>query len=501
MPAFSIVPDVKKTQCLIVPVFEEKGLSAHAKTLDAVFDGVLSRVYEAKDFEGKKLQMSFGYTAQKDLRRVLLIGLGKQKDFSMRVWKEAVGAGIIAAQGKKAARTALVVPAQVVKSFGPKLAGQETVTAAEIAQYAFDEYKKKEDRVTRIDEVLLVSDAPAGDMRQMQKGIDEGRIIAECVNASRDLGNTPPGIMTPTLLAKRAQELAKGVANLKATVFTKTEIQKHKMGCLLGVSQGSVEEPRFIILEYRGAGKNQKPTVLVGKGITFDSGGLSLKPENYMKDMKFDMLGGAAVIGATLAAAKLKLKKNVVALVPACENMPSGSSYRPDDILIAMNGRSVHIGNTDAEGRVILADALCYAAKYQPKEVIDFATLTGACMVALGLERSGLFTEDETLAARIDGSAQKVGEQLWRLPLGDEYRESMKSDVADITNMGKDRYGGASQGAVFLEFFTKDTKTGEALYPWAHVDMASAIYGGTGKPWIRPGANGFGVQGMVEYLR
>jgi len=303
--------------------------------------------------------------------------------------------------------------------------------------------------------------------------------------------------MTPTLLAKEALKLSKENPKIKVKILSRPEMKKLNMGCLLGVSQGSVEEPKFIILEYYGAGKTKQPTVLAGKGITFDSGGLGIKPGNYMTDMKFDMLGAATVFGIIKAAAGLKLKKNIVGLVPSCENMPSGSSYRPDDILTAHNGKSVEIIHTDAEGRLILADALSYAVKYKPKEVIDFATLTGACMVALGSERSGVFGTSEKIINRLENKAKEVGEQLWHLPLGEEYSEAMKSEVADIKNLGgvnsQPGHGGASTAAAFLQFFTD--------YPWAHIDLSCSHYSGKGKPWIRGGANGFGVQTIIEYLK
>jgi leucyl aminopeptidase len=219
-----------------------------------------------------------------------------------------------------------------------------------------------------------------------------------------------------------------------------------------------------------------------------------------MRDMKFDMLGAATVLGVVKAAASLQLKKNIVGLLPACENMPGKEAYRPDDILTAMNGKTVLVENTDAEGRLILADALCYAARYNPKEVIDFATLTGACMVAIGTERSGLFSQNEKIVEKLQASSETVGEQLWRLPLGEEYSEAMKCEVADIKNIGGSRYGGASTAAAFLEFFTHDAKSGKPNYPWAHIDLSSCYLGSKGKPFMRGGATGFGVETMVEYL-
>jgi len=348
--------------------------------------------------------------------------------------------------------------------------------------------------------------------KQVQNGIKEGQVVAGAVNMARHLGNINPSIMTPTLLAKEASALGNGKSGIVVHVLGKSDIKKLGMGCLLGVASGSLEEPKFIILEYNGIPrhardkqkKSEKPTVLVGKGITFDSGGLSLKPGNYMNDMKFDMLGAATVLGTIQAAAGLQLKKHIVGLIPTCENMPSGSSYRPDDILVAMNGKSVLVENTDAEGRLILADALSYATmKYTPKEVIDFATLTGACLVAIGNERSGLFGTSDTLIKKLIASAETVGEQLWYLPIGEEFTEAMMCEVADIKNIGgvgNPRNGGASTAAAFLQFFTQN-ETGETPYPWAHIDLSCSYYGGTGKAYIRGGANGFGVETMVAYLQ
>ncbi len=340
--------------------------------------------------------------------------------------------------------------------------------------------------------------------KNLQTGIEEGFIIAGGVNFARHLGNIPPTIMTPTYLANEALQLAKANKNIKTKVLSEAEIEKLGMGCLLAVGRGSKHETKFIIVEYWGTDKDKKPSVLVGKGITFDSGGLSLKPGDYMIDMKFDMLGAASVLGAIKVLTDLKVKKNIVVLIPSAENMPGGDSYRPDDILTAMNGATVEIKNTDAEGRLILADGLCYATKYEPKEVIDLATLTGACMSALGLEKSGIFTPEDKIVEKMIDLGEAIGENLWRLPLGEEYSEAMKSEVADIKNtggVGGERYGTASTAAAFLQFFTQDKETGEKNYPWAHIDLASAIYGSKGKAHIRAGANGFGVQVLVEYLR
>ncbi len=502
MITHSTQEETQKRDCLVVPMWEDKPFEKYVKSIDKRYGGILSEVVESKDFEGKKLQTSWVYTQDKKLPRLLLIGLGKQNNLSVRSWKQVAGVATIAAQGKKLTKISLLLPAAVIKKFGGKKLGKETTIAVDIANYAFDEYKSDKDaKIKSMSSVKLIADVTGAVSTAILKGIEEGKVVAECVNDVRKLGNTPPTKMTPRFLASSTTKLMKQHSKVKVKVLGEGEIRKLGMGCLLGVSSGSQHEPQFIILEYHGAAKSQKPTVLVGKGITFDSGGLSLKPGNYMNDMKFDMLGAATVIGSVKAAAALKLKKNVVALIPTCENMPDGESYRPDDILRCMNGKTVLVENTDAEGRLILADALAYAAEFDPKEVINFATLTGACMGALGNERSGLFSNDEKIVSKLSKSSEGVGEQLWRLPLGEEFSKAMNCEVADIKNIGgvgHPRYGGASTAAAFLQFFTRD-ENGEG-YPWAHIDLSCSYYGGKGKPWIRWGANGFGVQTMVEYL-
>jgi len=497
MTKFNIAKKLDGAQCVVIPVWEEKSFDNSVKQLDKDLGGLLSNMASAKDFESKKMQMSFSLTNDKKVPAVLLVGLGKQKDFGVRDWKKILGAVVIALQGKKLNKFSVLSVDAVAKKLGVKTFGMESVVAVETAGYAYDEHKsEKESRVKPITQVDFAGDLSASEKNNLQKGVEEGVVLGESVNYARHLGNIPPSIMTPSLLAQEAQKLGKENSKLKVKVLSLPEIKKLKMGCLLGVSQGSVEEPKFIIVEYFGSTSRQQPTVLAGKGITFDSGGLGIKPGNYMNDMKFDMLGAATVLGIMRAAVKLGLKKNLVGLIPSCENMPSGSSYRPDDILTAHNGKTVEIMHTDAEGRLILADALSYAVKYKPKEVIDFATLTGACMVALGNERSGVFSNKDGFADKLKSSSDKVGEQLWHLPVGEEYSEAIKSEVADVKNLGGvggPGYGGASTAAAFLEFFTD--------YPWAHIDLSCSHYGGKGKAWIRGGANGFGVQTVIDYLR
>lgn len=314
--------------------------------------------------------------------------------------------------------------------------------------------------------------------KDFERGIREGRIIGEEVNKTRDLANTPGGDMTPSKLAEAAKTAAHGLP-IEVTVLDEKEMEELGMGAILGVGRGSEDKPRFIVMEYRGGAEGEAPIVFVGKGVTFDSGGLNLKPSDGIYEMHMDMSGGAATIHAIVLAARLKLKKNIITLVPAVENMPSGSSYHPGDLLRSMSGKTIEILNTDAEGRVILADALHYAKRYKPALVVDIATLTGAAMVALGTKASAIFTREEDIAADLRELAEESGDYVWQLPLWDEYEADIKGTFGDWANTGKGRNGGAITGAMFLYQFVKDEK-GEAAYPWVHIDIAPRMTAGEG---------------------
>jgi leucyl aminopeptidase len=301
----------------------------------------------------------------------------------------------------------------------------------------------------------------------VKMGIAQGKIVGEEVNRSRHIATMPGGDMTPEILARHARASVRGLP-VKVTVLNEREMTKQKMGGVLGVGQGSSAPSRFIILEYFGTKKSEQPIVLVGKGVTFDTGGINLKPSDYILGMNMDMSGGAAVIHALAAAARLKLKKNIVVLVPAVENMMSGASYRPGDILQSMSGKTIEVLNTDAEGRIILADALHYAKRYRPSLVIDVATLTGAAMGALGERASALFTADEKLEMKLRHLGEESGDHVWPLPLWDEYDEEIKGTFGDVANLGRTRYGGAITAAVFLKQFV------DQAYPWVHLDIAHA---------------------------
>ena len=318
-----------------------------------------------------------------------------------------------------------------------------------------------------------------------RKRVCEGLIIAKWVNRTSSLANTPGGLMTNAILAKHAIAYAKEVS-VPMKVFGKKDLAQMGAGAILGVAQGSVEEPKLIVAEYRGGKKNEKPIVLVGKGVTFDTGGINLKPSDHILGMNMDMSGGAAVLCSLFCAAELGMERNVTAVVPAVENMPSGSSYRPGDVLRGMSGKTIEILNTDAEGRVILSDALTYAKKFNPSLVVDVATLTGAAHVALGAHASAIFTSDDTIAERALCIAEESGDYVWRLPLWEEYEEEIKGTFGDVTNTNNknSRYGGASHAAAFLWQFVKD-----AGYPWLHIDIAPRTESAEGE-FLAKGAAG-----------
>ncbi len=479
---------------LVVPLFSDQKLPKEYQSMSTATDGALQKMIDTGDFEAKSNTTHLIYPHSSDCgyERVLLLGLGKKKEFTLDRLRRAVGTGIIAAQRKKVSSVGFVFPGAVLSKWSNAEFGEYTARGVHTAAYSFDTYKtSKESKTTMIAQVTLC-DVPGNKRAGVQKGLAVGSHIGESITLVRELGNMPPHEMTPTYLAKRAQKLANEFGRLNCTVLDRAQMKKEKMGALLGVSWGSAEPPKFIILEYKNAPKSKGTTVLVGKGITFDSGGISIKPSAQMDEMKYDMLGGGTVIGTVRAIAALKLKVNVIGLIPATENLSGQAAYRPGDILRAANGKTIEVLNTDAEGRLILADALSYAGRYKPKYCIDLATLTGACVVALGHERAAVFSEEKKLLKVLQGASAKTGDAIWHMPLGPEFSALIKSKIADVKNIGG-RYGGANTAAAFLQEFTD--------YPWAHLDIAGTGWNMKPKPWIRAGATGHGVHLLVEALR
>jgi leucyl aminopeptidase len=357
--------------------------------------------------------------------------------------------------------------------------------------YAFQQYKSKRDDGGNVDEVALLF-PKKGKPGIREKIVKDTQALCEAVVFARDLVSQPGNVATPSFLAEKSMEMAAryGIA---CRVLEREEIEQNGMGALLSVAKGSRQPPRFVILEYLPAGPEMRPTVLVGKGITFDSGGISLKPREGMEKMKDDMAGGAAVIGTLMAAAALGLPVNLVGLVPAAENLPGGEAFKPGDVVKSMSGQTIEIVNTDAEGRMILCDALHFALRYKPSALIDLATLTGACVVALGSIATGLLGNDEGLKRAIRNAADKCGERVWELPLWDDYGELMKSDIADMKNAGGPEAGTIS-AAWFLKSFVGKSK-------WVHLDIAGTAWMDKDRPYMPKGASGVGVRLMIEYLK
>lgn len=428
-------------------------------------------------------------------RKVIVVGLGKRSE--MVYWKIGLATRIVAQAARKEKITSFAFGARNTGSVEQNRRVHEMfATNAAMANFEFVKYKTPPPGgFIFLKEIEAVWEKPNKDIAE---GLRQGLIIGEETNACRELSNMPGGDMTPAILAAHAVRVARK-AGIRATVFDERKIKSLKMGGVLGVGQGSDAPPKFIILEYMKGSKNERPTVLAGKGVTFDTGGLNLKPSNSIYEMHMDMSGGAAVIHTIVAAARLKLKRNIVALIPAVENMPSGSSYRPGDVLRTMFGKTIEVLNTDAEGRVILADALEYAKRYKPALVVDVATLTGAAIVALGLRYSGLFATDKKLEDTFRSIGQDVGDPVWPLPFSADYEDDIRGTFGDWANSEKSGKagGGASTAATFLWQFTKTGN--EQAYPWVHLDIAPRM---TSIPsdMLAQGAAGAPVRLLVRLL-
>ncbi|HEX4235302.1 MAG TPA: leucyl aminopeptidase [Caldimonas sp.] len=402
-------------------------------------------------------------------RRVAVVVAG---DATPKAYKAAVASGLGALKSSGAKTVGIAAPAGVGAAHA-----EAAVVAAVDAAYLYTHTKPSATPAWTPSSVTLY--CQRGEQKAVQQGLRRGEAIAGGITMAREFGNRPGNVCTPTWLGQQAKKLGKQL-DLDVEVLDKKEIEKLGMGAFLAVAQGSAEPPRFIVARYDGAAKSQAPVVLVGKGITFDTGGISLKPGAEMDEMKFDMCGAASVLGTLAAVASLKARVNVVVLVPTCDNMPSGRAVKPGDVVTSMSGQTVEILNTDAEGRLILCDALTYAERFKPAVVVDVATLTGACVIALGHHNSGLFCADDAVAARMLSASQSALDPCWRMPLDEEYDESLKSNFADMANIGG-RPGGAITAAMFLRRYT-------GKYPWAHLDIAGTAWksgthkGATGRP-------------------
>ncbi len=461
------------------------------KDVDGKLGGRISAIIKKKSFVPKKLAVRRVDTLGKlPADSILLVGLGSKDDFSGEVMRRASAKAALAARESGAESLALSISGLASKKNPADELAQCAAEGILLSLYKFDEYKKKpEENGGDLRSVIF---ACGGDKVDVEGGVDTAEKLCKGVALARNLGNQPANTATPTYIANTALKECRKVG-VKCRILEKKDVERLGMGSFLAVAKGSAEPPKFIVMEYFNGAKREKPIVLVGKGLTFDTGGISIKPSANMEDMKFDMSGGGAVIGAMTAAASLKLRKNLVGLVPCTENMPGGRATKPGDVARSITGLTVEIINTDAEGRLILADALGYAQRYKPRAVVDLATLTGACMVALGVHASGLMGNDQKLVDAVLEAGEKTGERCWQLPLWEDYDDQIKSQVADVKNVG-DRYGGAITAAAFLKKFTD--------YPWAHIDIAGTAYGAKPRtPYMTSGSAGIGVRLLIRFIR
>ena len=477
------------TPCLIVGLFEGGKLPAASHALDQASHGYLSKLAKSGAIEGRAGQTLLLFDVPKlPAERLLLVGLGAEGDLSLRGYRKAMQKAVRALNEAGVKEAVSTLTLLTIKGADPFWLARHAVEAAEEVSYRFDQCKgtgKDKNKATLQKLALLTSGREQG--KQAEEGLRVGAAIAGGVSLARSLGNLPPNICTPSYLADEARKLAKG-SKLKVTVLEQAQMKKLGMGALLAVARGSRQPPKLIVMEYHGGPKGQKPRVFVGKGITFDTGGISIKPAAAMDEMKFDMCGAASVFGTLKAVMALGLKMNVVGVVPTCENMPGGDASRPGDIVTTMSGQTVEILNTDAEGRLILCDALTYAERFKPETIVDMATLTGACVIALGNVVSGLLGNNDRLVQSLKQAGEKADDRAWQLPLYDEYQEGLKSNFADFANIAG-REGGTITAACFLARFTKNMQ-------WAHLDIAGTAWKGGGEK----GATGRPVPLLVQYL-
>lgn len=489
--------DLQKTraEALVVNLFQGAKPSGATAAVDKALGGALRRVIDSGDFDGARNQTTIVYPDKRfAAQRVLLVGLGKQEEFSLEGARQAAGTVARTLQCMGVETAATVLHGAGAGGLDVEQAAQAVSEGTALACYRFDDYKSSDSKRPQL-HTLTVVEHDSRRLPAARRGVRAGTKIADAVCLARDLGNHPGNTATPTYLASKARSFARRLG-LRCRVLDEAAMRKLGMGALLGVSAGSAEPARFIILEHgkvSGKGRRKKPLVFVGKGVTFDSGGISIKPAAGMGEMKMDMSGAGAVLGAMQGIADLGLSQPVVGIVPATENLLDGKSVKPGDVLRTMLGKTIEIDNTDAEGRLILADALTYAQRYEPAAIVDLATLTGACHVALGDHASGLMTNNDDLAQRVQAAGEETFERVWRLPLWPEYREQIASSVADMKNTGG-RYGGAITAAALLQEFVGDA-------PWVHLDIAGTATALKTRHYINAGSVGVGVRLLIQLAR
>ena len=467
-------------ECLVTGVFDEPELGSEARSIDAAAGGALKSLIARGDFSGRAGESLLVPQLPGVTARVLLVGLGSPKSFGRKAWRRAVSTALAALTRTRIASAAFALDRPAARELDDYYLGRSLAELAGSALYRINDLKTAKKPSPPALEHIVAGPVRGAGVAAARRGLEHGRALALAMGIQRDLANLPANVCTPTYLGERARALGKKYPAVRVQVLDEAAIRRLKMGCFLAVTQGSAQPPRFIVLDYRGSRKAAAPVALVGKGITFDTGGISLKDPPGMDEMKFDMSGAAAVISSIAFAAELRLPMRLIGLVAACENMPGGRAVKPGDIVTSSSGQTVEILNTDAEGRLVLSDALTYVRRFEPAAVIDIATLTGACVIALGAHHSGLMSNDEALARELLAAGTRADDRAWQLPLTEEYGEQLKSNFADFANIGG-REGGAITAAAFLGKFTQGLK-------WAHLDIAGTAYqggaqkGSTGRP-------------------
>ncbi|MGH8550592.1 MAG: leucyl aminopeptidase [Methylococcales bacterium] len=478
--AFTTPLDKKNTDCLILGFFENRTLAASTKKIDQFLDGLISKLLSRNQCAGKAGEtLLLNYVPAGPAERILLVGLGKKSHVSPKDYIKAIGSAIKTLKGSGAAEIVIALSEVEVKQQSMTWKARQISETIERECYQFNELKSEGTEKAQLSDAALFVNKKT-ELADAQSGIRTGLAIAGGSKLCKDLANLPGNICTPTYLAERATELSQKYAAISTSVLDEEDMEKLGMGALLSVSKGSRQPAKLIILEYRNGPDDRKPIVLVGKGLTFDAGGISIKAAPQMDEMKYDMCGGASVIGTLSVVAELELPLNVIGIVPSSENLPDGNANKPGDIVTSLSGKTIEILNTDAEGRLILCDALTYAERYDPELIIDVATLTGACIIALGHHPSGLMGSDDPLCEALIRAGEAAEDRVWRLPLWEEYQEQLKSNFADLANVGN-RDAGTIIGACFLSRFTEKVR-------WAHLDIAGTAWvsgkakGATGRP-------------------
>ena len=482
-----------ETDGLVVLVYEgEKADNGALKELDERTSGVISEMLGSDEMRGKQGDMVYIYRPGTiRARRLLLVGAGKREEFSFDTIRKVTGSAARFLRGKGARSMAILRRSQL--DLGTS--SQAATEGAILGLFEPDMYKTQNKEERRIDELILVAAAPGAE-KELAAGVERGRVIAEAVNMARELSNEPSSALTPSELAERSREVANRYG-LDIDVLDETRMKELGMGALLGVARGSDEPAKLIVLRYtpdeaEPMGNDADVIAIVGKGITFDSGGISIKPAEGMEKMKYDMSGAAATLAAMRAIAQLKPRVNVIGVMPATENMPSGRAYKPGDVLRSMSGKTIEVINTDAEGRLILADAITYARKLGATRIIDLATLTGAVSIALGPVNVAALSNDQAFIDELRAAAREVGERFWQLPMDDEYRELIKSDIADIKN-SSGRNAGTITAAWFLREFAENTA-------WVHLDIAGTAWENERKPHMAKGPTGVAIRTLINFV-